>query len=66
VAEDGAKGTTYFLWKKDDKYVFAKDKKDGYAAAFKVPDDREVRYSKKGLPVLRPLGSAGDAAADEE
>jgi deoxyribonuclease-4 len=51
----------YKLWKKDERYVFMKDKKDGYAIVFKVPDGKEVRYSKAGLPILKNLGdTAGE------
>lgn len=53
----------YKLWKKDERYVFAKDKKDGYAIVFKVPDGKEVRYTKVGLPVLKTVGTSG---TDEE
>jgi deoxyribonuclease IV len=52
----------YKLWKKDERYVFMKDKKDGYAIVFKVPDGKEVRYSKAGLPILK---NVGDAAGEE-
>ena len=48
----------YKLWKKDERYVFMKDKKDGYAIVFKVPDGREVRYTKAGLPILKNVGEA--------
>jgi deoxyribonuclease IV len=43
------------LWKKEDRYYFTKEKKDGYAAVFKVPEGREVRYSKAGLPILKAV-----------
>lgn len=49
----------YKLWKKDERFLFAKDKKDGYTAIFKVPDGKHVRYNKQKVPVLRSL-------ADEE
>lgn len=58
------KGDTYYLWKKEERYVFAKDKKDGFAAIFKVPDDREVRYSKKGIPILKTAGAADEEGED--
>jgi deoxyribonuclease-4 len=45
----------YKLWKKDDKYVFAKEKKDGMNAVFKVPDGRQVRYDKQARPLLKAL-----------
>lgn len=48
----------YKLWKTGDRYVFAKDKKDGYAIVFKVPDGKEVRYTKAGTPVLKSAGEA--------
>jgi deoxyribonuclease-4 len=50
----------YKLWKKDERYVFMKEKKDGYAIVFKVPDGKEVRYTKAGLPVLKTIGEAGE------
>ncbi len=50
----------YKLWKKDERYHFAKEKKDGYAAIFKVPEGREVRYNKQKVPVLRSLEGDGD------
>lgn len=54
---EGAKaGVTYFLFKKDEKYAFLKEKRDGYSAVFKVPDDREVRFTKAGAPTLKPVG----------
>jgi deoxyribonuclease-4 len=52
----------YKLWKKDERYLFAKDKKDGYAIVFKVPDGKEVRYNKAGTPILK---NVGDAAGEE-
>jgi deoxyribonuclease-4 len=59
-AEDG-KGATYFLFRNGDgKYAFLKEKKDGYAAVFKVPDGREVQYSKAGLPILKAAGGGED------
>jgi deoxyribonuclease-4 len=45
----------YKLWKKGDKYLFSKDKKDGMAAVFKVPDGRQVRYDKQARPILKSL-----------
>ncbi|MEA3166387.1 MAG: hypothetical protein QOJ26_1259, partial [Thermoplasmata archaeon] len=50
------------LWKKDERYAFLKEKKDGYAIVFKVPDGKEVRYSKAGLPILK---NVGDAAGED-
>jgi deoxyribonuclease-4 len=46
----------YKLWKKDERYVFMKEKKDGYSIIYKVPDGKEVRYTKAGSPVLRNVG----------
>ncbi|HET6398723.1 MAG TPA: TIM barrel protein [Candidatus Thermoplasmatota archaeon] len=43
------------LWKKDDKYVFAKEKKDGASAVFKVPEGKQVRYDKQGRPILKTI-----------
>jgi deoxyribonuclease-4 len=43
----------YKLWKKEDKYLFAKEKKDGMAAVFKVPDGKQVRYDKQARPLLK-------------
>ena len=64
-ALDGdGKGETYYLWKKEERYVFAKEKKDGYAAIFKVPDDKEVKYSKKGVPIVRTAGSTEEDGED--
>jgi deoxyribonuclease-4 len=45
----------YRLWKKDEKYVFAKEKKDGMSAVFKVPDGKQVRYDKQLRPLLRTV-----------
>jgi len=45
----------YKLWKKDDKFVFAKEKKDGMSPIFKVPDGRHVRYDKQSRPHLKAL-----------
>jgi hypothetical protein len=45
----------YRLWRKDDRYYFTKEKREGYAAVFKVPEGREVRYSKAGLPILKAV-----------
>ncbi|HUR60837.1 MAG TPA: TIM barrel protein [Candidatus Thermoplasmatota archaeon] len=45
----------YKLWKKDEKYVFAKEKKDGMSAVFKVPDGKQVRYDKQSRPLLKTL-----------
>ena len=45
----------YKLWKKDEKYVFAKEKKDGMSPIFKVPDGRHVRYDKQSRPLLKVL-----------
>jgi deoxyribonuclease-4 len=45
----------YKLWKKDEKYVFAKEKKDGMSAVFKVPDGRQVRYDKQARPLLKAV-----------
>ena len=58
--DDGGKGETYYLWKKEERYLFAKEKKDGYAAIFKVPDDKEVKYSKRGVPVIKTTGAADE------
>ena len=41
------------LWKKDERFAFMKEKKDGYTAIFKVPDGKEVRYNKAKVPILR-------------
>jgi deoxyribonuclease-4 len=45
----------YKLWKKDEKYVFAKEKKDGMSPIFKVPEGRQVRYDKQSRPLLKAL-----------
>jgi deoxyribonuclease-4 len=45
----------YRLWKKDEKYVFAKEKKDGMSPIFKVPDGKQVRYDKQARPLLKAL-----------
>jgi deoxyribonuclease-4 len=54
----------YRLWKKDERYIFMKEKKDGYTAIFKVPDGKEVRYNKEGRPVVRTAGEAGENGED--
>ena len=41
------------VWRKDEKYVFSKEKKDGMAAVFKVPDGKQVRYDKQARPLLK-------------
>jgi hypothetical protein len=51
---------TFLLFKKDERYVFLKEKKEGHAAIFKVPDGKEVRYNKQGLPVLRNAGETSE------
>ncbi|MEA3203469.1 MAG: deoxyribonuclease [Thermoplasmata archaeon] len=45
----------YRLWKKDEKYVFAKEKKEGMSPIFKVPEGRQVRYDKQSRPLLKAL-----------
>jgi deoxyribonuclease IV len=50
----------YKLWKHGERYHFTKEHKDGYAAVFKVPEGKEVRYNKQKVPVLRNEGEAGE------
>jgi deoxyribonuclease-4 len=50
------------LWKKDERYAFMKEKKDGYTAIFKVPEGKEVRYNKAKVPILRAAGESDEEA----
>ncbi len=44
----------YKLWKNaEGKYIFLKEKKEGCAAVFKVPDGKSVRYDKQKRPILK-------------
>ncbi len=43
----------YKLYKKENRFYFMKEKKEGFSLVFKVPDDKEVRYNKNGVPLLR-------------
>ena len=42
----------YKLYKKDNRYYFSKEKKDGYSLVFKVPEGKVVKYDKHGTPRL--------------
>jgi hypothetical protein len=53
----------YKLWKKEERFVFMREKKEGYAAIFKVPDGKEVRYNKAKVPILRAAGEPDDNGA---
>jgi len=48
-----AEPEVYKLYKKDNRFYFSREKKDGYAIIFKVPQDKEVAYNKNGIPLLR-------------
>lgn len=50
---DPAHEHEYRLYKKDNRFYFMKEKKDGFAIVFKVPDDKLVAYNKNGVPILR-------------
>ncbi len=43
----------YKLYRQGNRFVFMKQKKDGYSVVFKVPDDKVVEYSHQGVPLLR-------------
>ncbi len=43
----------YKLYKKDGRFYFMKEKKEGFSLIFKVPDDREIAYNKAGIPIIR-------------
>ncbi len=43
----------YKLYKKGNRYYFMKEKKEGFSLVFKVPEEKEVRYNKNGVPILR-------------
>ncbi|MGB0652584.1 MAG: TIM barrel protein [Thermoplasmatota archaeon] len=43
----------YKLYKKEGRFYFMKEKKEGFSLIFKVPADREVAYNKAGVPIIR-------------
>lgn len=51
--EEPERPEVYRLYKKDDRYYFSKEKKDGFSLVFKVPDGKEVAYNRNGVPLLR-------------
>lgn len=46
----------YRLYQKEGRFYFMKAKKEGFSMIFKVPDGKEVRYNKNGVPILRAKG----------
>jgi len=53
VVADPTGENEYRLYKKNNRFYFMKEKKDGFSIVFKVPDDKEVAYNKNGIPILR-------------
>lgn len=43
----------YKLYKKEGRFYFMKEKKEGFSLVFKVPEDKAVAYNKNGVPLLR-------------
>jgi hypothetical protein len=43
----------YKLYRKDNRFYFMKEKKDGFSLVFRVPDDKEVVYGANGVPLVR-------------
>lgn len=53
TVKDVSGESEYRLYQKDGRYYFMKAKKEGFSMIFKVPDGKEVRYNKNGVPILR-------------
>lgn len=43
----------YRLYRKENRYFFMKEKKEGFSLVFKVPDDKEIAYNRNGIPIIR-------------
>ncbi|MGB1697791.1 MAG: TIM barrel protein [Thermoplasmatota archaeon] len=52
----------YKLYRKENRFYFMKEKRDGFSVVYKVPDGKEVGFTKNGTPVIRNLPEPKPAA----